>query len=482
MGFSFFNRVATRWGIYLFCLAFLFFICEVSVWAWPQPNGLELAKKPGAQKNPVLAPGLSGTWFAAWLDESGGVPQVYAQLINDNGTPLWNSNGVLAGYSLSSQAEPALCPDGNGGAYLAWTDYRQGAALPMIYAQHLNSEGSTLWTQAGTSVCSQGYLQSAPSLLPDGEGGVFVAWVDKRNGNFDIYAQRLNSVGTTLWNKAGIPVIKYSGDQTELKIAAGINGGFYAVWSDTRSGNKDIYLQKISKEGTLGFASSGFSVCAQALIQQHPSLISDTEGNAYITWEDGRKGFFDIYAQRVAVAGTASWTLQGLAICTAASQQYSPVETLSSPSTLVLAWTDRRAGDYKVYLQCLDTAGNLLWQENGKPLSSLTTYQDSPQIAPDGMGGFYLGWLDSRAGNIDLYAQRFTNEGVACWQAEGIPVAAASGDVETPVLLPDSGVGLLLAWGDYRNSTAPDIYIQKIPFSGRLESGIEPKLFEIFGQ
>jgi len=34
-------------------------------------------------------------------------------------------------------------------------------------------------------------------MIPNGAGGVIVAWVDERAGNQDIYAQRINSFGAT---------------------------------------------------------------------------------------------------------------------------------------------------------------------------------------------------------------------------------------------------------------------------------------------
>jgi hypothetical protein len=218
------------------------------------------------------------------------------------------------------------------------------------------------------------------------------------------------------------------------------------------------------------------------LIQQNPRIISDGEGGVFLAWEDGRKGFYDIYTQKIGPSGTASWPPHGLAICTAANQQYSPVMALCSSSTLVMAWTDRRSGNYQVYMQFLDMSGTILWENNGRVLSQLTTSQQMPRVAEDGGGGFYLAWLDSRSINLDLYTQHYSATGEPNWQIDGIPIAARSGEVGTPCLLSDSGTGLLLAWEDNRNLTAPDIYIQKVPLSGRLESGIPPELFEQFGK
>src|SRR5204863_625496 len=64
------------------------------------------------------------------------------------------------------------------------------------------------------------------------------------------------------------------------------------------------------------------------------------------------------------------------------------------------------------------------WQANGNPLSLAANVQSAPVAAPDGQGGAYVVWLDTRAGNADLYAQHVTANGtlVGGWAADGIAV------------------------------------------------------------
>src|SRR5688572_19193295 len=64
------------------------------------------------------------------------------------------------------------------------------------------------------------------------------------------------------------------------------------------------------------------------------------------------------------------------------------------------------------------------WLLNGNPLSLAAEVQSAPVAAPDGQGGAYVVWLDTRAGNTDLYAQHVTASGsiAAGWAADGIAV------------------------------------------------------------
>ena len=44
------------------------------------------------------------------------------------------------------------------------------------------------------------------------------------------------------------------------------------------------------------------------------------------------------------------------------------------------------------------------WIESGTPVITISNYQYSPMIVPDGEGGAIIGWLDQSAGNDDICA------------------------------------------------------------------------------
>jgi hypothetical protein len=84
-----------------------------------------------------------------------------------------------------------MVPDGAGGAIVAWSDHRGGPAAD-IYAGHVDALGNAMWDPAGVAVCTAVNDQSRPNMMPDGVGGVVVAWEDSRGGGSRAYVQRLN--------------------------------------------------------------------------------------------------------------------------------------------------------------------------------------------------------------------------------------------------------------------------------------------------
>src|SRR4030042_694883 len=71
-------------------------------------------------------------------------------------------------------------------------------------SQELRSYGITVgpsaaenieWIANGTPICEQVLNQITPKIVSDGNGGAIFAWMDYRNSNVDIYAQRIDATG-----------------------------------------------------------------------------------------------------------------------------------------------------------------------------------------------------------------------------------------------------------------------------------------------
>ena len=58
------------------------------------------------------------------------------------------------------------------------------------------------------NLCTAASERRLPFLVTDGLGGGIVAWQDKRNGNWDIYAQVINLDGQVgaYWAAPGVPL------------------------------------------------------------------------------------------------------------------------------------------------------------------------------------------------------------------------------------------------------------------------------------
>src|SRR6266545_2529165 len=105
----------------------------------------------------------------------------------------WPPAGVSLCGGICGALQPIICPDGAGGAYVSWRD-----GYDDVYIQRVTASGSIApgWPAVGTPLCIAPNLQAPESIVLDGQGGAIVAWADFRNTggggtSMDIYAQRI---------------------------------------------------------------------------------------------------------------------------------------------------------------------------------------------------------------------------------------------------------------------------------------------------
>src|SRR5258706_8941236 len=180
--------------------------------SWPV-DGLPIVLLPSIQQFSGLAPDGLGGALVAWEDRRyvpGTAPDAFAQRVLSSGSlpPSWVLNGNPASLAPREQRLPQIAPDGEGGAFLAWEDYRDSQTTGShIYGQHMTALGSIApgWPSGGLPICTVTGAQIDPFLFPDDSGGMVVAWVDSRGGAF---AQRMGPDGSIAagWVVNGIPV------------------------------------------------------------------------------------------------------------------------------------------------------------------------------------------------------------------------------------------------------------------------------------
>jgi accessory colonization factor AcfC len=119
---------------------------------------------------------------------------IYAQKVNTDGTIAWGNTGtpVLVCNAASEQVDIQAIPDGSGGAFLTWVDWRF-SANGEIYCQHINSAGTSLWTANGVQLTATVSTEDKyPYLCSDDAGGIIVTWTwNNKVNDIQTSAQRI---------------------------------------------------------------------------------------------------------------------------------------------------------------------------------------------------------------------------------------------------------------------------------------------------
>jgi hypothetical protein len=228
-----------------------------------------------------------------------------------DGSRPWGDQPVPLIFAAFDQEDPRLVPDGAGGAIIVWTDPRDPARGPDIYALRIdaNANRSRGWAYYGQPVCDAPGPQSQPRILSDGQGGAWVTWVDQRSG-LDGDLRYSHVLGSGLlaagFTSSGTVLCDAPGAQGDVDLAGDGAGGFFAVWRDDRSGNADVYAQHVLPDGAIsaGWPANGRALTIALGAQDQPSIASVTAGRAVVAWRDGRAAATRIYSAGIFDAAT----------------------------------------------------------------------------------------------------------------------------------------------------------------------------------
>ncbi|MBM3239073.1 hypothetical protein FJZ31_22500 [Candidatus Poribacteria bacterium] len=333
-----------------------------------------------------------------------------------------------------------------------------------------SESGLCLWPnvpEQNVPVCVAEDVQEFPVLVEDGSGGVIVAWHDIRSGNRDVYAQRINADGEVLWAKDGIPVYTGKGEQGWPIAVSDGTGGAIIAWMDSRYSIQDIYAQRVDANGKLLWDAAGVPVCVDDVLQEDVMAIADGSGGVFLTWEDWRNGNQDLYTQHLNADGKPVWAKNGVPACKAEGDQYDPSVTTDGKGGAIFAWWDISSPDWNIRAQHLDVNGNPVWGESGVAVCDEPGAQGNPFIVSDGAGGAYVIWVDYRKdemmmfANGDIYVQHLDANGTLLWPKGGIPLCDLPSNQQQPAIISDGTGGAIITWWDERDVYS-DIYVQRI--------------------
>ena len=434
----------------------------VPITTFSQWQGNPVSTAVNNQVCPMITTDGSGGSIITWQDKHNGKYEIFAQRMNSDGNALWTTNGIAI-CTQDSNYCPVIVSDGSGGAIIAWQSYR-GSTTADIYAQRVNSSGAVQWTTNGLPVCVVVFEQDTISMISDGSGGAILTWQDYRsnNGFADIYAQRMSSSGTMLWTANGVIICNQAAAQRGPKLVTDGSGGAFITWYDNRAGNYDIYTQRIGSAGAVQWTTNGVATCTAATDQLKPDICIDGAAGAIITWYDYRSTTnFDIYAQRLGPGGAIVWAVDGVVMNNnVAYDQIDPKIISDGVGGAVMSWTDYRTGTTAdIYAQRVNSTGAVQWTATGVIICTSANDQIKSQICSDGNNGAYIIWEDHRnAGNSDIYAQRIASNAAINWAATGFAICTAPNDQLSPMIVSNGNLGAIVVWQDYRSGSNFDIY------------------------
>ncbi|MFQ5855848.1 MAG: hypothetical protein ACE5LU_09425 [Anaerolineae bacterium] len=380
--------------------------------------------------------------------------------------------GVFAGPG--AQRGPAIAFDEGARRHLiVWSDITAGDIYGRVVADH----GSPVGPHFPISLAPG--TQISPTVAAGGPGqGFLVVWQDARNGDWDIYGQRISAAGRLLDGQGAVDadptantaLITGPGDQHMPDVAYSPQADFYlVVWGGSLP-EPDVGVEVAGRL----ISSTGVPIGESVTIIEDPRAVAHpavtynpTAGEFLVVWQRQ-----DIWVEDRRLSAMGELQGQRRQIWSSLIRPYpAPIpDVIYNPVTeeYLAVWDD--ASDENIYGFRVLSDG----QPEGDriPISSAAGLQVGPRVGTHG-AGYLVAWADSRdPDSRQIYGQllsaggeRVNEEGTPGAPADvNMPLATAIPDQESPALAfnPD-GVEYLLTWAEDRLE-GPDILGERIWF------------------
>ncbi|MBU2686261.1 MAG: hypothetical protein KKF41_01605, partial [Actinobacteria bacterium] len=265
-------------------------------------GGVPICDEANNQENPQIISDGTGGAIITWQDERVlvFVSDIYSQRVDSGGAVQWTPDGIPICAAVNNQYNPQLTTDGSEGAIITWEDRRSGADLD-VYAQRVLSGGTVdpAWDADGVVICDEGNDQQSAFLTTDGREGAILAWQDRRDPDWNIYSQKVDGQGVVQWTVNGVALTDNPEHQVLPRIVNDGCHGAIVTWQSGPAPNDDVYAQRVNFDGLPQWTAGGTLVGGAAARQLNPRITSDSQGGGIMVWQDERSGNWDVYAQKV---------------------------------------------------------------------------------------------------------------------------------------------------------------------------------------
>jgi len=348
------------------CLLLLLVLCLPTHAQWER-DGAIIIEGSYPILGEMIIPDQNHGAIVIWKDGHLGSAAIFAQKIDSAGYQIWENGGAFIGWTTMMYAHETVTTNGNGGAIVAWENYR--VDYTDIYGQHINNEGTIQWSDTGLAITDWPWEELNVSIVSDGHGGAIVACRDSDFIVNRIKIQRIDSTGNLLYGDTGIPITILLDSLTDQRVpilSQTSDSNFVCVWSDNREiePGPGLYAQKFDIDGNLLWNPAGVPVAIDpAMNPGQASIGPDSSGGAYCLWLDGRPtGYWTgVYLQHVDSAGFESWITGGIEI-SINGHNYDPFLAVNSEDHAIVCW-EASLDDY-AKCNIINLEGEKLWDDD----------------------------------------------------------------------------------------------------------------------
>ena len=445
-------------------------------WAWqknPALNDLLLARTPDLGATRVVDDGTGGVFAVGRdIDPVSNQRVLVASRLDADGQPVFGPEGLpFADIPSTIGSWLAAVPDDAGGFYCAIPTRRSNETRTRIRLYRVNGQGQLMSDVEGVTVAtSNSYQPGSEQLVADGQGGVIVVWTETflSFDDTNIHAQRFGPDLTPVWQSAVIVTAAPDLQRLPAAIPTG-DGGVVIAWSDRRSGTESqIYADRLAPDGTSTWVSGGKRICnTGGAFKDQIRGVPDGLGGFLIGYRTLAFDGGDPEVARVASDGRVLYRARATEGDGILMADFAVAPDGSGGA--YVGWTSSLPGGAPIEarVQAFTPGGLPRWGTSGLVPIPSTARQDEIVVAADGRGGVVVGVADERFDG-DVYAQRLSFDGVPLWAFMGLAVSTAGRAQSRPEVIVRADGSCLFSWDESRESVEveEERYVQRVDAFG----------------
>ncbi|HSJ56560.1 MAG TPA: hypothetical protein VLC95_05240 [Anaerolineae bacterium] len=278
--------------------------------------------KAGSVDIAAAAVDTGGAYLVVWKTSGTGDSDIYGRVVlagadssfDDAQFPISDGATGYASYpSVARLPETDLF-------LVAWQDNRMSATSGTdIYGQRVVVGNLPIAAASPRSALGAAWLEGTNFALTGAPGeqwspavagcqspdSYLVVWDDQRSGEFDVYGQRVATTGSLLWYEFAVsahpaaqalPAIAYGADQ------------YLAVWQDQRDGHGAIVGQRLSSDGLP--LEAAWVIHSDASANAEPTVAYNPTARLYLViWADLGEGQLEAATVSPGGQGTAQFSI-----------------------------------------------------------------------------------------------------------------------------------------------------------------------------
>jgi hypothetical protein len=255
---------------------------------WPK-GGIRVTLQDTRQTNPAMVYDNMSGFIVGWRNERQQSSELRVQRIDSQGNRLWGDQGRYVIAPMGAEEYPNMVPLGHGDAVLAWLGY--GTDTTRIVLQKIAADGTLAWGTDGRYASNDfvNYNRWNPLLAGDDSHQPWISWVDIRNRlNYQLFANHFDDAGNALWSQGEISVAPAPGDQGRAGVQVDGQGGLWLAWMDNRYTDLAMYAQRVDPQRNLLLGPNGLRIGPGMTKPSPPIIVNLVPGKAVTCWSDRR--------------------------------------------------------------------------------------------------------------------------------------------------------------------------------------------------